>query len=60
MERKYRVEGMTCSACSAAVEREVGKVDGVKNVAVNLLTNSMKVEGEEGIESAVLEAVDRN
>ena len=41
MERKYRVEGMTCSACSAAVEREVGKVDGVKNVAVNLLTNSM-------------------
>ena len=59
MERKYRVEGMTCSACSAAVEREVGKVDGVKNVAVNLLTNSMKVEGEEGIESAVLEAVDR-
>lgn len=58
MERKYRVEGMTCSACSAAVEREVAKVDGVTNVAVNLLTNSMKVEGEAGIEPAVLHAVE--
>ena len=58
MERKYRVEGMTCSACSAAVEREVAKVDGVTNVAVNLLTNSMKVTGEAGIEPAVLHAVE--
>ncbi|MDY3118735.1 MAG: heavy metal translocating P-type ATPase [Peptoniphilus sp.] len=58
MERKYRVEGMTCSACSAAVEREVAKVDGVEQVAVNLLTNSMKVEGAEGIEPSVLQAVE--
>lgn len=57
MERKYDVEGMTCSACSAAVEREVSKVDGVRSVAVNLLTNSMKVEAEDGTNDAILKAV---
>ena len=58
MEQKFRVEGMTCSACSAAVEREVSKVEGVHSVAVNLLTNSMKVVAKDGIENDILKAVD--
>ena len=58
MEQKFRVEGMTCSACSAAVEREVSKVEGVDSVAVNLLTNSMKVVADDGAENAILKAVD--
>lgn len=36
---------MSCSACSAHVERAVSRVEGVSSVAVNLLTNSMVVEG---------------
>ncbi|MDO5301887.1 MAG: heavy metal translocating P-type ATPase [Tissierellia bacterium] len=60
MEKKYNVYGMTCSACSAAVEREVAKVPGVQEVSVNLLTNSMKVVQEEGLaDGAVLDAVVR-
>ena len=43
MEDKFSVTGMTCSACSAAVERSVNNLPGVEEVAVNLLTNSMKV-----------------
>ncbi len=35
---------MTCSACSARVEQTVSKRDGVKNVSVNLLSNSMIVD----------------
>ena len=42
----YEVTGMTCSACTAAVEKNVSKLDGVKSVAVSLLTNSMLVEYE--------------
>lgn len=42
---QYDVTGMTCAACSARVEKAVGKVEGVETVAVNLLTNSMTVEG---------------
>lgn len=38
---------MSCSACSAHVEKSVSKVDGVDKVMVNLLTNSMQVEFQE-------------
>ena len=41
---KYIVSGMTCSACSARVEKVVGALDGVKSVSVSLLTNSMVVD----------------
>ena len=41
---KFDVTGMTCVACSAHVERAVRGVDGVKEVAVSLLTSSMTVD----------------
>lgn len=41
---KFDVTGMTCAACSAHVERAVRGVEGVKDVAVSLLTNSMTVD----------------
>lgn len=44
---KYEVTGMTCAACSAAVERSVKKVPGVESAKVNLLTNSMIVKYDE-------------
>jgi Cu+-exporting ATPase len=44
MKQKFNVTGMSCSACSAAVERSVRKVSGVKSADVNLLTNSMVVD----------------
>lgn len=42
---KYNVTGMTCSACSARVEKAVSNVGGVTSCQVNLLTNSMMVDG---------------
>ena len=42
---QYNVTGMSCAACSARVEKAVGKVPGVENCSVSLLTNSMGVEG---------------
>ena len=38
---------MTCSACSAHVEKSVKKLDGVKSVNVNLLQNNMHVDFDE-------------
>lgn len=40
---KFDVTGMTCAACSTRVEKVVSKLDGVSDVQVNLLTNSMRV-----------------
>lgn len=50
---------MTCSACSARVEKAVTKVDGTKDVSVNLLTNSMQLEYDEAKTSvpAIIKAV---
>ena len=42
---QYNVTGMSCAACSARVEKAVSAVPGVTSCAVNLLTNSMGVEG---------------
>ena len=41
----FSVKGMTCAACSARIEKAVMKVKGVNSCSVNLLTNSMGVEG---------------
>ena len=42
---KYNITGMSCAACSARVEKAVSSLDGVVSCSVNLLTNSMMVEG---------------
>ena len=44
---KFDIQGMTCSSCSAHVDRAVNKLEGVKTVNVNLLSNNMMVEFDE-------------
>ncbi len=46
-KEKFAVTGMSCSACSAHVEKSVAALKGVQQVTVNLLTNSMQVEYDE-------------
>lgn len=47
MNRKFRITGMTCSACSAHVEKSVNKLEAVSQASVNLLTETMQVEYDE-------------
>lgn len=47
MNQKFNVTGMTCSSCSANVEKAVRKLPGVESVNVNLLSNSMTVDFDE-------------
>lgn len=58
-QEKFAVTGMTCSACSAAVDRTVRKLDGVSDVSVNLLTNQMEVHFDPEFldDRAIIEAV---
>lgn len=61
-KEKFNVQGMTCSSCQAHVNKAVEKIDGVKSVNVNLLSNNMVVEYDENkidnnkIISAVIDA----
>ena len=45
----FDITGMTCSACSARIEKGVSKLGGIENVSVNLLKNSMAVTFDENI-----------
>ncbi|WP_303685033.1 heavy metal translocating P-type ATPase, partial [Anaerovibrio lipolyticus] len=60
-KEKFNVTGMTCSACSARVQRAVEKVAGTQEVAVNLLTNSMQLEYDETVTNpeAIIAAVEK-
>ena len=62
MKRNYRIEGLDCAHCAAKMEKNVSKVNGVKEVSINFLTTKMMLDLEEenldetiaGIEAAVL------
>ncbi len=61
MKQKFDVSGMTCSACSAHVEKSVNQLAGILSVNVNLLQNSMMVEYEEQklTEEDIIKAVEQ-
>lgn len=57
--QQFNVTGMSCAACSARVEKAVKPVVGVESCSVNLLTNTLTVEGtasEKDIIAAVKKA----
>jgi len=62
MKKKFNVGGMTCAACQSHVEKAVKGLDGIENVNVNLLQNTMDVTFNEAqcpitnIEDAVKKA----
>ena len=54
--QKYDITGMSCAACSARVEKAVNGLEGIQSCSVNLLTNSMMIEGDVD-SAAVIDAV---
>lgn len=42
-EKVLNITGMTCASCSSKVERVVGKMEGMSNASVNLISNELKV-----------------
>lgn len=42
------ITGMSCSACSSRIEKVVGRMEGVEDITVNLLTNKAQVNYDEG------------
>ena len=44
MKKEFDVSGMTCSSCAIHVEKSVRKIDGLGEVRVNLLTNTLSID----------------
>ncbi len=55
--KQYDITGMSCAACSARVEKTVSELSGVESCSVNLLTNSMSVDGT-ATEQEIIAAVE--
>ena len=54
--KQFNISGMSCAACSSRVEKAVSKLEGVQKCSVNLLTESMTVEGT-ATEGEIISAV---
>ncbi|MBA2282515.1 MAG: copper ion binding protein [Actinomycetota bacterium] len=52
----YIVNGMSCGHCVAAVTEEVGKIDGVTDVAVDLDSGRVTVESDAPLDAAAVAA----
>ena len=57
LKKQFVVGGMTCSACSARVERCVKATEGVTDCTVNLITGALSVDMKEDVTKAVMAAV---
>lgn len=59
MRQRFKVLGMSCAACSAGVERAVGRLKGVNKVEVSLVAKSMLCDFDETTvsEKQIVEAV---
>lgn len=58
MEKKqFTVSGMTCSACSARVEKAVSKTEGVLACSVNLISGVLKVEMSQDVTQNIINSV---
>ena len=58
---KYRIHGMTCAACSSAVERVTRKIEGVEESSVNLTTEILTITYDETLvqPETIMKKVDR-
>ena len=61
MEKDFNIEGMSCAACSAAVERVTRRLDGVQQSDVNLATNTMHINFDDKFvsEQKIIETVNK-
>lgn len=60
MKEKFIVEGMSCAACSASVEKAVKKIDGVSKAEVNLLAKTLFCETDSSVSSnQIIAAVEK-
>ncbi|MFT4010699.1 MAG: heavy metal-associated domain-containing protein [Nocardioidaceae bacterium] len=55
----YTVVGMTCGHCAAAVTEEIGEIEGVRDVVVDLASGSLTFDADQPIPPEVVEAAVR-
>ena len=55
MKRVYAMKNLDCASCAAKMERQIGKIAGVRSIRVQFLMQRMTLEAEDEVFDAVLE-----
>lgn len=55
MNRKYKLQNLECANCAAKMETAISKLDGVENVSVNFMTQSLTLEVNDELFKSVLD-----
>ena len=56
MTKTIKIEGMSCGHCSAAVQKELEKLAGVSDVAVDLAGKKATLQAQDTVSDAQLKA----
>ncbi len=59
MKKRFKLEGLECANCAAKMERAIDKLDGVKEVTVNFMTQRLIIEGEDEKMPGIIEEAER-
>ncbi len=47
MKSRFTIKGLDCANCAAELERSIKKLEGIKNININFITEKMEIEYEE-------------
>lgn len=59
MKKKFIIEGLGCANCAAKMEAAINKLDGVKDVTVNFMTQKLIIDGEDDKMAQVIEEAEK-
>ncbi len=57
MKYNFEIKGIDCANCAAELEREINKVDGVKEAVINFMGEKMIIDCEESEKDEVIKKV---
>ncbi len=53
MVSNFKLKGLDCANCAAELERRIQKIEGIKNVSINFMTEKMELEYDENKEDII-------
>lgn len=59
MKKIFKLEDLGCANCAAKMEREIGKLNGIKSAAVNFITQKLTLETDEDLSDDTIKTIQK-
>ena len=57
MKIKFKIKGLDCVNCAGELEKEINKIDEVKEVSISFMSERLVIECEEALKNEVIEKI---